>query len=423
MKTIACLLGILFATSINAQKFDCSSKTKAYQDLLQANKMKESFDIWTEVKKNCPKENEAVYTDGIKILEYRTGMASGEEKEKSARELMKLYDQYHLNFPSSVTDFEVRKAMVLVMNRIGTKDEIFTLLDNGFNKAAKDITDVRAIHTYFSTYVERFSAGDKKITADSVLEKYTTISSLLTQLSENNSDNKDYKATKNAIDRLIKDIATCDNLAAFYTKNYAANQENANWITSALVSLSGNCGSKPIFLTLAEKLYAMKPTAQSANFVALAYVKERKLTEAIKFYEESAALETIPAEKAKTYYTLATSLLSNDLPKSKETIDKALAADPKMGKAYLFLAELYFNNANNCSSSDFEKKAIIYLGIQTAQKAGAAEPRLKPTSDKIAEDYASKSLTPEEISKQKMNGKSLTIGCWINETVSFPSKK
>ena len=93
-----------------------------------------------------------------------------------------------------------------------------------------------------------------------------------------------------------------------------------------------------------------------------------------------------------------------------------------MGKAYLFLAQLYSNSANDCGKTDFEKKAVYYLAIQTAQKAGLAEPRLKPTAEKAAKDYEAKSLTASEISKAKMNGKLVTIGCWINETITFPAK-
>ena len=93
-----------------------------------------------------------------------------------------------------------------------------------------------------------------------------------------------------------------------------------------------------------------------------------------------------------------------------------------MGKAHLFLAQLYANSAKDCGKTDFEKKAVYYLALQTAQKAGIAEPRLKPSSDKAVKDFEAQSLTPAEISKAKMNGKSLTIGCWINETITFPSK-
>ncbi|MGV3698062.1 tetratricopeptide repeat protein [Flavobacterium sp.] len=422
MKAILCILGFLFFIKSNAQTFDCSSKIKAYQEILKSPKSKDAFDIWTEVRKNCPKENEAVYTDGIKILQYKIETAPAGEKEKWVRDLMKLYDQYHKNFPSSVPEFQVYKGMALVNNKIDAKDEIFGLLDSGFNTSAKNVTDVKAIYTYFSIYCERFSAGDKKITANSVLEKYTMVSSLLTQLINSNPENSDYKTALNAVDILIKDIATCENLADFYAKNYTANQENADWITSALASLSGNCASKPIFLTLAEKLYSLRPTAQSAGFMALANTKLRKLAEATKFYEESAELQTLPAEKAKTYYTLATGFSASDPSKSKEYINKALASDPKMGKAYLYLSQLYINASKDCGKTEFEKKAVAYLAIQTAQKAGIVEPMLKPSADKMIENYAPKALTASEISKEKMNGKSITLGCWINETISFPNK-
>ena len=432
MKAIIFILGVMYITNSNAQKFDCPSKMTEYQELFKAKKIAESFDTWTAVSKNCPKENEAVYTDGIEIIQYKIdNAASAEEKEKLVRDVLKLYDQYNKYFPLTTKDFEVNKAMTLVANKIDAKEEIFTLLDRGFTKASNKVTAANAIYTYFSMYCEKFNNGDKSITSNSVLEKYTLVNSLLNQLqaakpdsneSEQAKQNSDYKTAQTAINKLIKDLATCENLDAFYTKNYTENQENGDWITSALLSLSGKCSAKPIFNTLAEKLYAMKVTAQSANFMALANLQQRKFPEAITFYNESAELQTNPIEKAKIYYTLATGLLANDLPKSKEYLKKALSSDPKMGKAYLFLAQLYSNSANDCGKTDFEKKAVYYLAIQTAQKAGVAEPRLKPTADKAAKDYEAKSLTADEISKAKMNGKLVTIGCWINETITFPAK-
>lgn len=432
MKAIIFILGVMFITNSYAQKFDCASKMTEYQELFKAKKIDESFDTWTAVSKNCPKENEAVYTDGIEIIQYKIdNAASAEEKEKLVRDVLKLYDQYNKYFPLTTPDYEVNKAMTLVANKIDAKEEIFTLLDRGFTKASNNVTTANAIYTYFSMYCEKFKNGDKSITSNSVLEKYTLVNSLLNQLqtvkpdsndSEQAKQNRDYKTAQTAINKLIKDLATCENLDAFYTKNYTDNQENGDWITSALLSLSGKCSAKPIFNTLAEKLYAMKVTAKSANFMALANLQQRKFPEAIKFYNESAELQTNPIEKAKIYYTLATGLLANDLPKSKEYLKKALTSDPKMGKAYLFLAQLYSNSANDCGKTDFEKKAVYYLAIQTAQKAGVAEPRLKPTADKAAKDYEAKSLTADEISKAKMNGKLVTIGCWINETITFPAK-
>lgn len=422
MKAIIFILGFLFVTNSNAQKFDCSSKIKTYTDFLKEQKISESYDSWSEVRKNCPKESEATYTDGIQILQYRIENATETDKEKAVRDLMKLYDQYYKNFPASIPHYEVQKAMLLVDNKIEAKDETYALLDSGFAKAGQSVTSANAFYTYFRLLTERFNAGDKKITANQVLEKYTMVNSLLNQLKVSQKEVTEYKTAQHAIDNLIKDIATCDNLAEYYTKNFENNKENADWITSALISLSGKCSSKPIFLTLAEKLYAIQKNSQSANFVAIGYVKQRKFPEAIQFYNEAADLQTNPLEKAQIYYTLATGLLATDLPKSKDYLNKALVADPKLGKAYIYLAQMYVNGSKDCGQTDFEKKAVYYLAIETVKKAGLFDERLKATAEKMASDFTPKSLTATEISKSKMNGKSLTIGCWINETITFPGK-
>ena len=418
------MIGILFITNSNAQKVDCSSKINAYQEFLKANKIADAFEPWSEVRKNCPKENETVYTDGIKILQYKIENAkSAEEKEKLVRDVLKLYDQYNKNFPLSNPDFEVNKAMALFNNKIDAKDETFNLLDSGFSKASKNVTDATTIYTYFSMYCERFTAGDKKITSNSVLEKFTLVSTMLNELEVSNpAKANEYKTALRGVNALVKDLATCENLSDFYTKNFDTNKDNSDWLASALISLSEKCSAKPIFNTLAERLYSIKATAQSANFMALANLKQRKFPDAIKFYSESAELQTNPTEKAKIYYTLASGLLAGDLPKSKEYLNKAATLDPKAGKPYLFLAQLYVNNAETCGKNDFEKKAVYYLAIETVKKASIAEPRLKPTSDQMAVEYAKKTITTDEIAKAKMNGKSITFGCWINETITFPSK-
>jgi hypothetical protein len=424
MKSLIFILSLLFIiNSSYAQKFECKSKTSEYKELLIANKIAEAYDLWNEVKKNCQKEDQTIYLDGIKILTYKIdNTTSLEDKEKKVRELLKLYDQYYTNFPKDATDYEINKAMALVNNKIDASDEIFNLLDRGIITAQENVKDANALYTYFSLLCEKYNSGDEKITSNVIIEKYTLVSKVLNRLLISNPENKEYKTAQRAIEVLIGNLATCDNLVAFYTKNFPENKENREWITAALVNLSRKCSNSSLFLTLAEKLYAIKVDSQSANFMGLANLKQRKNNEAIKYYNESAELEVNLVEKAKIYYNLATGLLANDFPKSKESLNKAIIADPKMGKAYIFLAQQYANSANNCGKNELEKKAIYYLGIQTLKKVGVNEPRLKPTADKLIKDFEPNAISTQEITKAKLNGNSITIGCWINETITFPSK-
>ena len=88
MKSIFPLIGVLFITSTNAQKFDCSAETTIYQDYFKVKNISEAFNGWSEVRKNCPK-TETVYTDGIQILQYKIDNAKEDEKETLVRDLMK----------------------------------------------------------------------------------------------------------------------------------------------------------------------------------------------------------------------------------------------------------------------------------------------------------------------------------------------
>lgn len=424
MKAFFLLIAILCFTNSNAQKFDCSSTITTYQELFKARKIADAFETWSQVRKNCPNQSETIYTDGIGILQYKIdNAADAVEKESLVRDLMKLYDQYNKNFPLTTTDFEVSKAMALHDNNIEAKDEILSLLDDGFSKASDSIHNANAIYTYFSLCHEKHKAGNPKFNTELLLDKYTLVNSMLTKLQNTNTDQvSDYKTAQRGIISLAKDLATCDNLAVYYEKRYQLNQNNYDWIASALTSIGDKCSTLPIYGKMAENLYANKTTAQSSYFMALATLKQKKFEEAIKFYRQAAELETNPQAKAKIYYTLATGLLYSDKAKSKESLNKAVLSDPKMGSAYLFLAELYANASKDCGKTDIEKKAINYLAIQTAKKASTAEPTLKGAADKMVERLTPKSFSQAEINKEKMNGKSLTIGCWINETITFPTK-
>jgi hypothetical protein len=329
MKAIFSLLGLFLVISINAQKFDCSAKIKTYHELFLAQNMSETFDTWSDVRKNCPKESETIYNDGFKILQFKIdNAANAEEKETWVRDELKLYDQYHINFPLTTADYEVNKAMALYDNKIDAKEEIFGLLQSGFAKASNYITNASAIYTYFSLCFDNYKAGDKKFTAEVVLDKYMLANFMLTQLQVSNAKKiSEYKTAQRGINALARDLATCDNLGNYYTNNYSKHSEDVTWITTALTNLSGKCSAKPIFNTMAEKLYAVKVTSESAYFMAAASTKQRKFKEAIAFYNEAADLETNPEEKAKIYYTLATGLLANDMTKSRENLNKALAIE------------------------------------------------------------------------------------------------
>ncbi|MGL2965054.1 tetratricopeptide repeat protein [Flavobacterium sp. XGLA_31] len=424
MKTIFSIVGVLFFMNINAQKFDCSSKIKEYKDFFQAKKMDQAYDSWNEVRLNCPKEDEKIYPDGIAILEYKTDNATDTiAKEKLVRETMRIYDQYNKNFPLAIPDFEVQKAMLLQKRRIKAPAEIYALLESGFAKASASVTDATAIYTYYSLCYDKYKADNTKFPVEVLLDKYLQLNSQLDKLSSTKPEKSvEYKTAQRGMRALTKDLSTCETLSKYYELRFETNKDNAEWLNAALSNFTLKCGGMPIYNLLAETNYKLKATSKSAYYLANACLKQRKFPEAIQYFTEAEALETNPAEKALLDYSLATGLLSNDKPKSKALLLKAISLDPKLGRAYLFLGEMYGNAAEECGTTDIQKKTVYYLAMETLKKAITAEPRLKPTVDKMNSEYESKSWSAADISKAKLNGKSVKIDCWINETVMFPEK-
>lgn len=426
MRTFFFLIALLSSFISTAQKVDCSLKTKEYQDFIIALDFEQAFSSWETVQKNCPKQSEDLYTDGQKIIFYKIDNApTPEEKEKLVRQAMKILDQFNKNFPLISQDFEIKKAALLFNNNIDSKDEILNLLNNGFKNASEKITDANLIFTYFQFNVAKFISGDKSVTIDDVLEKYFQTNALLSKLEISNPDKKeDYQAALRRVKIEGRTIATCENLTEYLEKRLPENSENASWLSNSLNALTSKCSSKPIFMTLASKLYLVKETAESAGFIALASLKNRNFEDAKKYYEQAAELETNPSEKAKIYYNTAVGLYGSDLTNSKKQLEKALKADPKFVKAYMFLAQLYANSAEKCGKTPFEKKAIHNLAIYTANKVLTIDPKMRTNIESLTTGFSKNALTIDEIAKEKMLGKKYNItGCDINETFTFPDKK
>ena len=53
-----------------------------------------------------------------------------------------------------------------------------------------------------------------------------------------------------------------------------------------------------------------------------------------------------------------------------------------MGSAYLLIGNLYASSANNCGTSQFEKRAIYWLAAKEAKKASAVDASVRRTSEK-----------------------------------------
>lgn len=412
-----------FAWQGQSQNKECGETIAAIQILVSENNWTEAYEAWSK-SGVCALANEAVLQDGEKILKHQIEAANDQtEKTDRINELIKLYTNYDKKFPANGQSNLLKKALLLKTYKIGTDAEIYALLDQAFKSDWPNFNDASGLFFYFEMFAAKYKSGDKTITANDFFTKYDVISQRLKQLRKTQTaDTKTYNTAIEAVNALASPLISCDKLAAFYKADWERKKEDASWLQQAVENLMDHqCSNEKVFLDLATEANRVNPTAKSAYQLAVAHLRNRNPKDAADYFNQAAALEDDPNEKATILYAAASAFF-NDKSEALNYLKKAVSAKPDFGKAYLLIAQLYAN-AGDCGQTPFEKKAIYFLAAQTVKKAGEADQTLKSAANKQAENYLKKAPSKEEIKREKMAGKKIAIGCWINETILIPEAR
>ncbi len=453
MKIIIILLFSFFSLIVQGQENVklCIENQSNINNLILENKFFEAEKIFNQVVKSCPSANEKFYLNSEKIFNHNLEIAKNEsEKTIAVKNLIRVYDLYDKKFPNNKNGNDIKKAIHLYDNNIGTKQEIFNILDRNFTTKKTGFVDPRLFYIYLELLIYKSVEVGSKIKTEDLISKFIEIDSrnsniqkainnnifeltekkkteILsgideTNLKNNSDDLLSYKTIQNATKKLLKPYLTCQNLNNYASSLYETNKNNDSWLKFVSDEMfSKYCLSNEMFAKVVVQSNLINPTSKSNLYLGYLFNSKNKFSESEQFFNESANLETNLIEKASIYFTIASTIYgtSNNI-KAKEYIDKSIALNPNSGKSYLFLAQLYQSSIDDCAKTDFEKKAIYWLIASTTEKAGIAEPYLKNSTKKQADAFLLKVPNKAEISKSGLAGKTLTFDCFFNQTIEIP---
>ncbi|MGB1831523.1 MAG: tetratricopeptide repeat protein [Flavobacteriaceae bacterium] len=418
---------------------------------------KEAYEPWMRVRTNCPDINLAVYSYGERILKDFIENGTPEEQNSAKADLVKLYDEWVQYFPkrrneSTVGDVISKKAQAMLDYELADLKTIYTTFDEAYTKDAASFTNPKLLYNYFKTLYDRYKAGDQEVSMELLFNKYEEVSEKFeiegtelakkldiilkkeesgTALTSREMRNKRiYDVNSSAIgtflsnlDAIIAKEATCENLIPLYQRNFEANKNDALWIKRAASRMdSKECSDDPLFVTLVEALHTLEPSADSAYYLGLLNDKKGNEEEALKYYEESIALQTDDYKKAKILLKIANKFqLAGRKTSARSYATKALELQPSLGRAYLLIANLYADSANQCGETQFEKRAVYWLAADIAKKAGQVDASLKTIARKTAESYTGRAPSKTDIFTEGNAGTVIKFDCWINRSVTVPS--
>ncbi len=403
------------------------------------------------LRKDCPTYSVVTYQYGERVLKDKLEKAPEGQKKEIAQDLIKLYEERMEYFPGKTKagDIKANIAQVMYDYKLGTPEEQYAAFDKTF-KEDKDALNAKSLYTYFSLLVDLQDAGKRDLQEvfsqyDEVIakveEEENKMAEGLAALIEKQEAGealtakeekrinayeinlKAYSTVRGSINAKLGQRADCKNLVPLYNKEFEANKSNVEWLKRAAGRLSGkDCTEDPLFFKLVEALHQAEPSAKSALYLGQLADAEGNASKALEYYNQSAELETNPSDKARVYYRIADEYKrKGQFSQARNYYRKTLQAMPSYGRAYLQIANMIAQSANNCGNTAFEKRAVYWLAADYAQRAGRVDPSISSTANETAAAYRGRAPQRSDIFQQDMQGKTINIGCWIGESVRVPN--
>ena len=387
MKTKVTLILTVLALTLGGKSIaqdNCTVAVSLFTEPAKVKNYEAALPHYAKVVKECPTASMAIYQYGVKMFEH---FIEKGDKSKIAdlEEAYKLRMQYY-PAKSKKGDILSDIAQIKYDNGIGTKMEQFNEFDNAFKTDAETFHSPKRIYTYFSLAKDLFDSGEKDIQEvfdlyDVIVDKiaieenyYAAIVTKLLDKQEGGTtltakENKKLKGSeknlgyygkiKGSVDTKLGSIADCENLIPLYTKNFEAKKNDVNWLKSAAGKLNNKDCETPLFFQMVQQLHSLQPSSKSAFYLGRLAQKEGNTSQAGEYYNQAVDLETNPNDKAKYLYTIAEiNKKKGSYGSARSYYLKAVEQKPSMGVAYLKIASMYAQSANNCGTSVFEKERL-----------------------------------------------------------------
>lgn len=427
-----------------------------FSEYAKAKNYDAAYGPWMEIRKRNPKFNRAIFTYGEKILKYKIKNSSGVEQVSFIEDLVLMWGERRTYFASKTPEgkflamgcqlqYDNRKVLNMSDN------ELYECYDDAYKTDEKTFTNPKSLYTYFKLMVNLYDSGIKP--AEELFTKYDEISEKVESEVKNYTQSlnryvsieegeqgkslssKEQKAVKSytsflraydqirsGMDKDLGDRANCENLIPLYNRNYEENKNDGLWLQRAMNRMAKKeCTDDPLFVKIVEQKNSLDPNADTAYYLGFLKEKNGNDDEALAYYNQAVELQTDNYEKGKILYKIGAGFKKKGrYGQARSYYQKALSANPSMGKAYLAISQMYASSAKNCGTDNFSKRAVYWLAAQEARKAGRVDSNLRKASSNTAANYMAKAPSKGEVFESGRSGETLKIGCWIVRSVKVP---
>lgn len=345
------------------------------RNILNSNFLKESCDnrdynaaahYLKELIDNCPSVQESIYQRGANVYKNKIARAkSVAEKNVYIDSLMLMYDlraKYFGDHPKRGTayilDQKAREYLTYKpADRAGIREAFRAAIAAGGDNA-----DPETMVAYFSNLCEDYKNTDE-VMPEEIIAEYDR----LTPYFEKNPEAAEYKTQFDAAFGL-SGAASCENLETLFRGKLEANPGDEALLAQAVSLMARAKCDSDFYLSTAEKYYEVKPSSETALFLAQAFQNKGDYDKAIKYLNESLAVEQDPVERQKLLVRIAlVDLVANNITGAAAAARQARDLNPEDGIPYFVLGQCYGISAAACQG--FAGQAAFWAAYDTMAKA------------------------------------------------------
>jgi tetratricopeptide (TPR) repeat protein len=291
------------------------------------------------------------------------------------------------------------------------------LFDKTFELNGNDVFDNNLMA--YMDVIRRFKLTGGKITDEEIIEKYTQITDIIAVKSANGDKSARYTAILDNVDKILTATVTVDCNFVETTLGPKLKETGDVKMAKKIVQLmlTGKCTDSPLFIEAAKKVNEVEPNFGMAKVIAIKAGAEGDFANAEKYYNQAVELTDENEKKGEIYQNMAQLYAANGQKSAaRASARKSLSVDPSNGSAYSLIGDLYMRSFNECKggTSKVDDRAIFIAAYNMYSRGG----------DSAGMNNAKSQFPSAEelFNENKKEGDSMTVGCWINESVTLQKR-
>ncbi|MBI5916675.1 MAG: hypothetical protein HY842_14960 [Bacteroidetes bacterium] len=413
-----------------------------YRQFIKTEEYDKAFDYWKKAYEGAPAadgQRSTHYADGRKIYLHKfKNTTDAAQKKEYANMVLKLFDQQAQCYPNE-------KALAMGLKAY----EMFYTLNSTYpdnKKVCQEAVEAGGNNTSYVVFQPYASIAvweyqNKQMDAAEARNIVNKLNEIADFNIANNAKYADsYQQAKDAMNgtfaQIEGEIFDCAYFKGKLEPDYRAHPDDTEvlkYIYNKLVQQG--CPEDDPFVAELKSRYEKIVTEENAAKMAAYYAenpgdhgitlfKEGKYSEALQKFDAGIDKEKAGAkdkEKLANYYFYMASIEFRQLNRYSAAREHARTAanyKPGWGQPYMLIGDMYASTSNSCGSDAFEASLAVLAAVDKYAYAKSIDSDVAGEASNKIGRYSAYYPAKEEAFMRKVNeGDSMTVPCWIGETV------